>query len=69
MRKQLVEKCTTAPFTMLWALESREFAPIKGSYDPDSQRWTGSDITAVETWSRSTTTGVINSDPDEDKDD
>lgn len=69
MAEQLVHLATNVPFTMLWANRSREMSFIEGDYDPSTQKWSLNDVAAATTWSRSTTTGIINDDPDEDKDD
>lgn len=42
---------------------------VEGSYDAEKQKWTGVDILAVTTWSRSSTTGSWEHDPDDDRDD
>ena len=57
------------PFTMLWAKPSRDFGQIEGEYDFKSQKWSMFDVNSATTWSRTSTTGWINLDPDEDKDD
>ncbi len=69
MEERLANRLTNAPFTMLWACQGHELSIVDGVYDPETQKWSKADISATTTWSRSTTTGYINLDPDEDKDD
>lgn len=57
------------PFTMQFARPSSNLAEIDGHYDHATQQWSNRDISSVTTWSRSSTTGIVTSDPDEDKDD
>ena len=57
------------PFTMLWAKPNRSIEELEGHYDPLTQKWSGLDMNSSRTWCRSSTTGIITDDPDEDKDD
>ncbi|MGH9838422.1 MAG: hypothetical protein ACREEM_06525 [Blastocatellia bacterium] len=69
MAEQLAQIATNVPFTMLWAHRSREFNLVEGEYDDATQKWSLTDVAAATTWSRSSTTGIVYDDPDEDKDD
>ena len=58
------------PILMEWSKPSRTFPDMIGKYDPKNQKWKGDDVRmAATTWSRTSTTGIITFDPDEDKDD
>lgn len=69
MEDRLVARLRDVPFTLLWACQGHELSKIDGWYDSETQKWSKTDVSAATTWSRSTTTGYINDDPDEDKDD
>lgn len=60
------------PMALLGARKCTMAAPIPGSYNYLTQKWSSLDVTAADTWCRSTTTGTLPlqiSDPDEDRDD
>ncbi|MFA6925236.1 MAG: hypothetical protein WC223_13405 [Bacteroidales bacterium] len=58
------------PFTLLYAEESKIILEEpKGKYDDESQMFIGQDVRMQTTWSRTSTTGIFNTDPDEDTDD
>ena len=57
------------PFVLLWSRPSRPFDVVEGNYDAATQRWAGADLCSFGTYSRSTTTGSLRFDRDEDKDD
>ncbi len=69
MKEQLTTSSPEIPFGMIWAEPTSQLFPVMGEYDHKSQQWSERDICSVTTWSRSTTTGIITDDPDEDKDD
>ncbi len=58
------------PILMEWQKPSRTLPPLEGAYDGENQRWMGDNISmSSTTWSRTSTTGIFGTDPDEDRDD
>lgn len=58
------------PFTLNFASRPDiQLGSPTGTYDDATQTWQGMDESMTTTWCRSSTTGIITSDPDEDKDD
>ncbi len=69
MFQDVLEKKSESPFGLLWSKENDQLPEVEGEYDNVTQKWSGLDIYALATYSRSATTGWISDDPDEDKDD
>lgn len=58
------------PFTLSFASKPEvSLAEPSGAYDEATQTWIGLDDAMKTTWCRSSTTGIITMDPDEDEDD
>ncbi len=58
------------PFTLSHAvIVDNVISEPEGYYDEKTQTWKGEDILMMRTYCRSSTTGLFESDPDEDPDD